>query len=472
MGAGQWRRVAAVALFAAVALSALGRIRSYDFFWHLATGHWIAEHRALPATDPFAVASDRVPWINGEWLFQVALVPIHTAGGITAIAWGRALLVALIFTLAYLAASKEGDWALALCVAAVAFAGAHERLDARPSTAAALLAAGAIVLAARRTRLAWTALIVLTIVWMNTHPSALLAPAIALIAGRSIPLAAVSAAALLVNPHGWRGIAAPIELTRFATSGLFTNAEWLPSAPAIFPLFYITVVAGAAACLLARKQRDDWWRFLLFAMFAALAIRHVRNQGLYFATLPVLIAPLLKFRVPRAEVALAFLIPIAWVFAREAHRPEADPNRFPIQAVARLKQAGFEGNLYNPDQLGGYLIWSFYPERRALTDGRNELYRTYIPEYARARADNRAWTALLRKYQIDIAVDEYRRESIEVLDFATKQRRRIAASLVYFPRAQWALIAYDRAAMVFVRRAAFSAGEIARWEIRGVRPDE
>ena len=112
------------------------------------------------------------------------------------------------------------------------------------------------------------------------------------------------------------------------------------------------------------------------------------------------------------------------------------------------------------------------PERRVLTDGRNELYRTYIPEYARARHDNRAWAALLRKYRVDVAVDEYRGEKIEVLDFATKERRRIAASLVYFPRAQWALIAYDRAAMVFVRRAASSADEIARWEIRGARPDE
>ena len=32
-----------------------------------------------------------------------------------------------------------------------------------------------------------------------------------------------------------------------------------------------------------------WWQVLLFAGFAFLAVRHVRNQGLFYATLPLLI---------------------------------------------------------------------------------------------------------------------------------------------------------------------------------------
>ena len=52
--------------------------------------------------------------------------------------------------------------------------------------------------------------------------------------------------------------------------------------------------------------------------------------------------------------------------------------------MARLRASGLHGRIYNPDQFGGYLIWSFYPERRVLTDGRNELHRTYIAEFAGA----------------------------------------------------------------------------------------
>jgi len=129
------------------------------------------------------------------------------------------------------------------------------------------------------------------------------------------------------------------------------------------------------------------------------------------------------------------------------------------------------GNVYNPDQFGGFLIWSFYPERRALTDGRNELYRTYDAEYAKARVDSRAWHALLHKYAIDLAVDEYRHERMTVIDAVTKQRKEMPASLVYWPRSQWALIGYDDAGMVFARRAAFPVEVLQRWELRGVVPD-
>jgi hypothetical protein len=105
-----------------------------------------------------------------------------------------------------------------------------------------------------------------------------------------------------------------------------------------------------------------------------------------------------------------------------------------------------------------------------LTDGRNELYRTFIPEYSRARADQRQWSALLAKYRIDLAVDEYR-TPLSVVDASTQRESKLPASLAYWPRREWALIAFDEAGMVFARRSAFDAGTIAKWEIRGVVPD-
>ena len=99
-----------------------------------------------------------------------------------------------------------------------------------------------------------------------------------------------------------------------------------------------------------------------------------------------------------------------------------------------------------------------------LTDGRNELYRGYIAEYARARGDQRAWRALLRKYRIDLAVDEYR-PPLQVIDGVTGARREMPAWLAYWPRSEWALIAQDEAGMVFARRAAFGEEWIGKWEL-------
>jgi len=455
-----------------LALAAIAPVRNYDLFWHLATGRWITEHRALPQVDPFAVASDRREWVNGEWLYQVAAHALEERVGLKGLSVARGLMAALILTLAFLFSrrtpepggkgSKAPDEApdgSALLATAVAFAGAMATFDFRPSSLALLFVVLAI---ASRSTIAHA---VISLLWINIHPSALLAPGIAALTTRRVLPVVASAAALLINPHGWRAILAPLQLMSFVQSGAFVNAEWLPSGIARFPLLYLSIAAGAIAFLF---KRDEWWRPVLFAFFAYLAVRHVRNQGLFFAAFPLLVAPSL----PRIRNVIAYTgaaLAIIFIAVTADHRLGVAPERFPIRAIARLDATGFEGHIYNPDQFGGLVIYTFYPERRALTDGRNELYREFIPEYARARGDQRAWRVLLKKYRIDLAVDEYR-APLQVVDAVTRQQRAMPASLAYWPRRDWALIAYDSAGMVFARRAAYPPEEIAKWELREV-PD-
>jgi hypothetical protein len=483
-------RLAQGALLLFFVAASLGPIRSYDYFWHLATGRWMVHERALPAADPFALASDRVPWVNGEWLFQLSAFTLHSAGGDALLAVVRALAIGSLFYLIWSRARRAGDEGQAIAafaLTAIAFAAAAGRLDVRPSTCAALFVAAAVVLLEREPSLRRDVLYaLLTVVWINTHPSALLAPAIAVIAvglqtltHRSrvidiLRIGALSAAALLVNPYGWRGVAAPIELTAFVRHGGFVNAEWLPSLPAVFPLFYFSIAIALVVLLYATDRREHLWRIALFALFALLAIRYVRNQGLYVVAMPLLIAPLIP-PIPRPDLRKSALgvglVALFWTFVAGAHTAGIDERRFPVASVRALRASGLGGNLYNPDQFGGFLIWNLYPPRRVLTDGRNELYRTFLPEYAKARVDGRAWDALLRKYSITLAVEEYRSEPMEVVDAATKQRRKMPSSLVYFPRNQWALIAFDDAAMVFARRAAYPRDVIARLEYPLLVPD-
>jgi len=437
-----------ILLFVVLALAALVPLRNYDLFWHLATGRWIVEHHALPADDPFAVASDRGAWINDEWLFDVIAYPLEKAIGFGGLTILRALFFAALFAFA------TKDW----IVGAIAFAGANSLLDFRPASFAAGFVAVGIGIARR----SWIAFAVLTAIWINVHPSALLAPLIMLVMTRSIPRTLASCAALFVNPYGWRAIAAPISVNALATSGAFVNAEWQRSSPLVFPILYITIIAGV---VLLWKRSE----IVLFAILALLAVLHVRHQPLYFAALPVLLPPIeWTWKWPARVAAIAAVL---FAIVISPHGIGLLRHRWPIEVVARLRATGLRGNVYNPDQFGGFLIWSFYPEQRALTDGRNELYRTYDAEYTKARVDGRAWHALLHKYAIDLAVDEYRRERMTVIDAVTKQRKEMSASLVYWPRSQWALIGYDDAGMVFARRAAFPVEVLQRWELRGVVPD-
>ncbi len=464
------RRVAAIALLLVVAGAAVGPIRSYDFFWHLATGRWIVDHHSLPIYDPFTLASSHVTWINGEWLWQVGLYIIPLA----AVSWLNGIFVGAIFAIAFWFASREIDWPLALLVTAFAFAGASGLLGIRPSESAALLIVCAIALLGSKLPLPRLAIAyaMLTVLWINTHPSALLAPILAattlLFDIRRWMVAAASALALLINPFGWRAIAAPLELTNVIRSGEFVNAEWLPSSPTLFPLLYVSVAAVIVAFLFSPRKGTSLWRLAIFVILAALAIQHVRNQSLYFAALPLLFPPV---RLPRAAAVLA-IAPLAWVCAHADHFTGIDSERFPVRAVAQLQRSGLPGNIYNVDQFGGYLEWIFYPQRRVLTDGRNELFRDFIAEDARARVDSRAWHALLQKYRIDLAVDEYQRERVNVVDVATGERRDLPASLVRYRRRDWALIAFDDSAMVFARRAAFPPQKITPLEYVYLVPDD
>jgi hypothetical protein len=281
----------------------------------------------------------------------------------------------------------------------------------------------------------------------------------------------VALLALLVNPFGWRAIVAPLKLLSFVGSGEFVNVEWLPSSPIDFPLLYVLLAIGFVVFATVDSRRGHLWRIALFLILGYLAVRHVRHQGLFFAAYPLLVAPAVRReRVKPLFAYAAAAAAIVLVAITTVHGVGPAPSRFPIRSVARLQTAGLRGNVYNPDQFGGYLIWSFYPERRALTDGRNELHQTFIREFARARLDEREWRAMQKKYRIVLAVDEYR-PALPVVTAGTNVTRSMPASLAYWPRRDWALVAYDDVSMVFARRNAFANDVIEKWEIRGVVPD-
>src|SRR5436190_6456952 len=158
------KRIAAIVLFVLIAAAAVTPIRSYDYFWHLAAGRWIVEHHAIPATDPLAIASVKTPWINGEWLYEAVLYATHASDAATSLL--NALLVATIFTAGFWLAAKNNDWTVAILAAAMAFAGASDRLGVRPSTAAALLIVIAIGALSSNVRHLEIVYAMVTVIWI------------------------------------------------------------------------------------------------------------------------------------------------------------------------------------------------------------------------------------------------------------------------------------------------------------------
>ncbi|HVT01828.1 MAG TPA: hypothetical protein VHL58_00460, partial [Thermoanaerobaculia bacterium] len=287
-------------------------------------------------------------------------------------------------------------------------------------------------------------------------------------------LVPASAAALLINPFGISGVSGPLRLASLVQSGAFVNTEWLPSNPMIFPLLYLTAIAALLTLIRVDDRRLVLDRILILLLLTFLAFRFVRNQGLFFLTMPLLIAPAIPELSARRSRSLAWVLTassLLLLMHEHGFRVGADRHLFPVTSVAQLRASGLAGNIYNPDQFGGYLIWNFYPGRRVLTDGRNELYRSFLAEYAVARIDGRAWDALLRKYRIALAIDEFHSEHLDIIDATTGQRKQLPASLIYFPRSQWALIGFDDVSMVFAKRSEFPPATLAPIEYATLVPD-
>ena len=475
--------------FVLLFVAALAPIQSYDAFWHLAAGEWIVAHRALPKTDPFALASDEVVWHNGEWLFEVLLHGIERVSGLTGLSAFRALVVAALFTVILALVTRAAGIATALLIVAFAFAGADHRLGVRPELAGIVFAVVAVhLLLGPLTRGRLVLLTALTIVWMNMHPSALLAPAIAglVAAGRWIAgersrgeMTARAASvtltfvALLLTPWGIAGVLSPLRLARVVGSGEFVNAEWLPSRVDQFPALYIAIAAGLALLLL-RWRTSLTPRLLLFCLFSLLAVRFVRNQGYFFALLPFLLAPALP-HIRRQTLAFAAaglaLVAIVAVPIGRGWGVGVDAMRFPVSAVNQLQSTGLRGNIYNPDQFGGYLIWSLWPGSGVLTDGRNELHLSFLSRFAQAREDSRLWSALFAEYDLTLAVEEYAAGTMQVIDGVTGAAIDIPPVQAYFPRNRWALIGFDDVAMVFARRDAWDAQTLEGLEYRHLAPE-
>ena len=63
----------AVLLIPAVLGSSQTIFNDGDVSWHIATGQWILDHRAIPHTDPFSFTWAGKPWVPIEWLAEVHL---------------------------------------------------------------------------------------------------------------------------------------------------------------------------------------------------------------------------------------------------------------------------------------------------------------------------------------------------------------------------------------------------------------
>ena len=467
----------AVAVTSVVAAFAAGlsKIADLDFWWHLRTGELVAETGRIPRVDVYSFTARGHEYIDHEWLFQLSQHFIFQAFGPAGIAIAKSLVIAATLMVVGTYALRRGTGpAAAIGLVCLAVAGGVTRLIERPEIFTILFAAITYVLLDVYVRRGdWRLLAgvpLLAALWANIHAAVIVGIVIQGIFAaamlledrrRFLPIAATtcaSALASLANPFGYRVLTVPFELTKIIESGVVNNEEWRRPTFVKTPFFFLA--AALAAVLLVHAARSRRWRAILTGAFLGyISLRYIRNVNLFCTFVPLLVAPEIAAwpRTARRALMAAGVASLLFVLTMyyPFQRGFGVASYFPVKIADVIEEKNLRGNMMNSYGFGGYLIWALHPERLVFVDGRNEVYLPLLERLARSHGDSRAWNALLRDYRIEYAALEY----VDALDRVTT----IAAdgsvkttlaplSATRFPRSRWALIHFDDAGMLFVRR--------------------
>jgi hypothetical protein len=463
-----WRMSLPLACAAAVYAYTLaygrGVLMDGDTLTHIASGHWMLEHGAVPTQDPFTHTFQGAPWIAHEWLAQLLLALTYDAGGFGAVMAFTGIAFALTIGLLTRSLLRwlEPIYVLLFVVFGAVMTAGH--LLARPHMLALpLLVWWTCELVRARAdgdspRLVALPLMVL---WANLHGGftlgLLLAGAFAVEAVIDAPAAArhatarrwgrfvlLAALASLLTPHGVEGPLFTWHILVNLSYTLTRVGEWRSPdfhQPQPLELWLL----GALGFAMMQGIRFPLVRVALVLLLAHLSLKHIRNVELLGLLAPVLLAPALAAHRRRTQVESAQLTTVDRVFNRLSapagraaaaaaffalalatvivdHRRPLEPLG-PAKAVAAARAAHLSGPVLNSYSWGGYLTFVGVPP---FIDGRADIYgdahvREYVEVTAPASLD--AMQKLLDKHHIAWTLLDPTAAAIALLDLSPGWRR-------------------------------------------------
>src|SRR5919204_6570403 len=461
-----------------------------DFWWHLRTGQWIVEQRALPDHDLYTYTIQDHVWTTHEYLVEVIMWALWTHGGSVAISIAFGLLTWWAFWLLYKTASGPRQpfvivgMGLALgTIAGAAIWGPRSQMITFFFSCLQLYWLDGY-LRGRSRAIQWFPL--LMVLWTNLHGGfviafgwfgvALAAEAVhwffdrgSMVHRRHLRMLGIvtvaSALVVLANPHGI-GLYLYSYETQFSPAQQKLIVEWfspnfheLASRP--FELTVVLLIVGFAV------RRPTLYQLLLTLATLVLALQSVRHIVLFVAaTTPTLIlvysdiwrsygrpawqrladAREWRFRLPeRTPVLAVVIVLIAGLVAFRAgqemgKQPEYTRTTYPVAAAEWLAAHPNVGTrMYNQYGWGGYLVYRLYPdpERRVFAFGEAALMGDdFLNEYQNVQTLRSNWQQILDKYQVDYVV---------------YNRGEALANVLASEPDRWTLVYSDDVAVIYVR---------------------
>ncbi|RPI62394.1 MAG: hypothetical protein EHM48_04150, partial [Planctomycetaceae bacterium] len=175
----RWTIGVIVALTITAFTAAFTNVWDSDFFWHLACGDWMLNHKSILGTDPYSINADPI-WVNVHWLFQFIVASLHAVFGYGALSVMKAVLCAgVLFAFAF--GMRRHIWPPLLCLCGLAIlVTIAARVRVRPESFTLLYLMLTILLleSVRRggsAKVLWW-MVPIMILWVNMHGLYILGP--------------------------------------------------------------------------------------------------------------------------------------------------------------------------------------------------------------------------------------------------------------------------------------------------------
>jgi hypothetical protein len=411
-----------------------------DTGWHIRTGEWIIQHRAVPTHDLFSFTKPNQSWFAWEWGWDVMFAAVHSIAGLGGVGLVSTLVLSLFSVCLFLLLRRASqNHVVSFFVTVIAVCASSVHWLARPHLFSMLFAVVLLHLLHTadqgRTRALYFAPLLL-VVWTNIHGgfvagllilfchafgltlSELLATSSAAATSQQLRNAfaktrpywlavGLSLGATFINPYGWH---LHQHIYRYLTDeDLLSRISEFQSmsfhAPSAMLFEIMLALAGFAAFWkLQSGQIAPALTILVWAHFALLSARHI---PLFLVVAAPPVAALLDHFIQRLR-HVALLSESAATVAEICEELAAmeRPGRLHILSAAAvvllafLFAAGKEpftpqfdadsfpaqaipflqarpgSRVYTYDQWGDYLIYRLYPAQRVFFDGRSDFYGT------------------------------------------------------------------------------------------------
>ncbi len=384
-----------------------------DLWGHILFGRDTAASGAVARVDPYSFTSDR-PWINHEWLAELASYEAWARGGSTGLIALKALLLLLMLRacVSNLPAGTTPE-ALALVVGIVVIGTLPQAIHVRPQ----LFSLTLFAILLRRLGAGWgsaghdrirdgvfaASIIAL---WTNLHGGWIVGVGtlglwVALSVVQLRPwrqrlwmILAACAAALgsLLNPYGWRLWVFLRSTVGFGREGI---TDWQPvyrMGPAFVVLWLaLATVAGLALRQRVRQGQADVRIGAVVLLFGLGSFRVNRLLAFFAISIAVLLGdrlaelvtarpardptPTARRRTAPAAIGLGVMLALtaAAIIYRNASCVIVNPSQVPDpQSTQSLTASSLRGRLLTPFDWGQYAIWYLSPRLLVSLDGRRE----------------------------------------------------------------------------------------------------